>query len=37
MSVKELLVSNISPDTTQYWVELSYMGNVIDSGWYEKQ
>lgn len=36
MSVKELLVSNISPDTTQYWVELSYMGNVIDSGWYQQ-
>lgn len=36
VTVRELEVSNIDPDTTQYWVELSYMDNAIDSGWYPK-
>jgi PKD repeat protein len=36
MTVKALLIDNASPAGTWYWVEISYMGNVIDSGWYQK-
>lgn len=36
MTVPALLIDNASPDSTWYWVELAYMGNVIDSGWYQK-
>ena len=36
MTVQGLLIDNASPDGTWYWVEIAYMGNVIDSGWYQK-
>jgi len=36
MTVPALLIDNASPDGTWYWVEIAYMGNVIDSDWYQK-
>lgn len=33
-TITELLISNIDPNTTQYLVEIAYLGNLIDSGWY---
>ena len=35
-TLNEILVDNTSPDSTWYFVELSFGGNVIDSGWYQK-
>jgi PKD repeat protein len=36
MTVVALLIDNANPTGTWYWVELAYMGNIIDSGWYQK-
>jgi PKD repeat protein len=36
MTVQALLIDNANPAGTWYWVEISYGGNVIDSGWYQK-
>jgi hypothetical protein len=36
MTVMAILIDNANPGETWYWVELSYNGKVIDSGWFQK-
>ncbi|MGQ9582003.1 MAG: PKD domain-containing protein [Thermoplasmatota archaeon] len=35
MSVLEILISNIDPNTTWYYVEIAYEDNVVDTYWYQ--